>query len=162
MRRRTTAAVLLVVVVVAGALGYVLFASHSSHPLDTSPTPVGTTSMSIVCSISGQPGSFLLRILSDSTQTPVAGAQVSATNKPAYCGSSPATIQTTTTFTTNSTEWYSFDTTNNAGYSFTVRYSGQSYTLTADLRPISTTCATLFIPSGRTNTTITEFQSSCR
>jgi hypothetical protein len=66
------------------------------------------------------------------------------------------------TFITNSTEWYSLDTTNNAGYTFAIVYSGQSYTVTADLRPISTTCATLFVPSGRMNSTITEFQSSCK
>jgi len=164
MRRRTMVAVLLIVVVaVAGALGYVLL-SPSVPPLDTSPTPVTTTTY---CSITGQAAGAFLRILSDSTQAPVVGAQVSATNKPDYCGSnqyttnSPANIQTTITFTTNSTEWYSLDTFNNAGYSFTVRYSGQSYTLTIELRPISATCATLLVPSGVTNSTITGLQTTC-
>jgi hypothetical protein len=164
------AVLLIVVVVVAGALGYVLFAfpireyHPTTQPLDTSPTPATTTTF---CSITGQAAGAFLRVLSDSTQTPVIGAQVSATNEPAYCGSnqyttnSPANIQTTITFTTNSTEWYSLDTFNDAGYSFTVKYSGQSYTLTIDLRPISATCATLYIPSGRTNSTITALQTAC-
>ncbi len=125
------------------------------------PTPITTTTGSFVCSITGQAAGAFLRILSDSTQTPVAGAQVSATNKPAYCGSSPATSQTTISFTTSSTEWYSFDTTNNVGYSFTVTYLGQSYTLAIDLRPVSATCATLYVPSGKTNSTITGFQTTC-
>lgn len=51
---------------------------------------------------------------------------------------------------------------NNGGYSFMVKYSGQNYTITADLRPVSLTCATLFLPSGRTNITISEFQSICK
>ena len=165
MRRRTTAAILLIVVVaVVGALSYLFLSSSSVPPLNTSPTPVTTTTF---CSITGQAGGAFLRILSDSTQVPVVGAQVSAANKPAYCGSnsyttdSPATSQTTITFTTNSTEWYSLNTLNNAGYSFVVKYSGQSYTLTIDLRPVSTTCATLLVPSGHTNSTITELQTAC-
>jgi hypothetical protein len=160
MMRRTTATVVMIVVV-AGVLGYAYFAIASAPPSvpSTSPTPVTKTTF---CSITGQPAGAFLRILSDSTRTPIAGAQVSATNRPAYCdSSSPATSQTTIAFTTNSTEWYSLDTLNNAGYSFVVKYSGQTYTLTVDLRPVSGTCATLFIPSGRTNSTITGFQTTC-
>ncbi len=146
--------------------GYDLFSSYSSsQAVSTSPVVITTTTF---CSITGQAGGAFLRVLSDSTQTPVVGAQVSATNKPAYCGSnqyttnSPANSQTTITFTTNSTEWYSLDTLNNVGYSFTVRYSGQSYTLTIDLRPVSATCATLYVPSGKTNSTITGLQTACK
>jgi hypothetical protein len=150
MKRATKALVagIAVVVVIAGGLGYVLFKTESAPP---------TT-----CIIMGQPASFLLRVISDSTQLPVAGAQVSAANEPAYCNGSPATGKATTTLITNSTQWYSLDPANNAGYSVVVRYSGQTYMFTAALRPVSTTCATLFVPSGRTNITMTEFQTTCK
>jgi hypothetical protein len=68
---------------------------------------------------------------------------------------------TTQTFTTNGTQWTSLDTTNGGTYSFTVQYSGHAYTFTADLRPVSLTCTTLYVPSGRTNGTITTFGMSC-
>jgi hypothetical protein len=93
---------------------------------------------------------------------PVVGARVMATNQPAFCGAAPATEQKTLTFTTNSTMWYSLDSNNNAGYSIVVRYQGQDYSLTAALRPVSATCAALFIPSGESNVKITEFQTACK
>jgi hypothetical protein len=42
-----------------------------------------------------------------------------------------------------------------------VTYLGQTYTFTASLRPVSLTCATLYVPSGRTSVTIEEFQTDC-
>jgi hypothetical protein len=105
-------------------------------------------------------------VISDSNQTPIAGAQVAATNDPAYCGSDTSTVtvaantQTTATFTTNGTEWYSLNSLNNAGYSFVIKYSDNSYNFTAALAPLSETCATLFIPSGRTSVYTEGFQTS--
>jgi hypothetical protein len=113
------------------------------------------------CTITGQPGPFLLRVVSDSYQTPIIGAAVNATNKPMYCDGGPANNQTALVFSTNSTEWYSLGSENNAGYSLVVNYSGQSFSFTADLRPVSVTCATLYIPSGETNVTILAFQTTC-
>jgi len=121
-----------------------------------------STTRSVVCSITGQPAGFLLRVLSDSNHAPIAGAQVTATNRPMYCDpNTPATSQTTLTFTTNNTEWYSLTSQDTAGYSLVVKYSGQSYNFTASLRPVSETCATLYIPSGRTNVTVTAMQTAC-
>ena len=118
---------------------------------------VDTTTTSAECSITGQPGPAFIRVLSDSNQTPVGGALVKATNNPAYCGS-----ETTTSFTTTAgTQWYPLNSENSGGYSFVVTYLGQTYTFTASLRPLSTTCATLYVPSGRTNVTIAEFQTTC-
>ena len=134
--------------------------STSSSSSAASTTPTQTTTYQ--CIITGQPGGLFLRILSDSDQTPVAGATMKATNQPAYCNNSPANVQTTTTFTTTAgTQWYSLDSQNDAGYSFVVTYFGQTYTFQASLRPASLTCATLYVPSGRTNVTITEFENSC-
>jgi hypothetical protein len=117
---------------------------------------------STYCTISGQPGPIFLRVVSDSNSNQtIAGAQVAATNEPAYCDSSPANSQTTFTFTTNSgTEWYALNSQNDAGYSFVVTYAGQTYNFTAALRPLSATCVTLFIPSGRTSVSILGFQTS--
>jgi hypothetical protein len=72
-RGKAVAVIAVAVVVVAGALGYSLFASPSVRHVEATST---------VCSISGQPAALLVRILSDSAQEPVTGAQVSATNKP--------------------------------------------------------------------------------
>lgn len=127
----------------------------------TPATSTITTSIATVCSISGQPAGLELRILSDTSKTPISGAEVKATNQPALCDNTPATKQATVTFTTSDTEWYSLPSDNNAGYSFTVSYSGQDYNFTATLRPVSITCATLFIPSDKTNVTINEFQTTC-
>jgi len=139
--------------------------SSSGASPSTTTTFTQQSETSSWCVITGQPGPLFLRIASDSDQAPVPGAQVTATNQPAYCGnalgSSPATGQTSLAFTTNDTEWYSLPSGNDAGYSFVVRYSGQSYSFTADLRPLSVTCATLLVPSGKTSVTITEFQTTC-
>jgi len=134
--------------------------SQSTNPHKQT-TSSQSSSESTACIITGQPGPFFLRVVSDSYQTPIYGAVVNATNKPMYCDGGPATSQTTLVFSTNSTERYSLDSGNNAGYSLVVNYSGQSYSFTADLRPISVTCATLYIPSGNTNVTILAGQTSC-
>lgn len=119
------------------------------------------TRTSASCVISGQPGPLFLRVVSDSNETPVAGAVVTATNESAYCGGLPATSETSETFTTNSTEWYSLDSENSAGYSFTVKYQGQTYDFSASLAPVTETCATLFVPSGQTSVSMEEFQTTC-
>ena len=121
---------------------------------------------SLTCSISGQPGGLQLRIVSDSTLQPIVGAKVTATSNPAYCSifggaPFPATTSSTLEFTTNGTLWYSLPTDNDGSYSFVVSYSNQNYAFNASLAPVSITCATLYIPSGMTNVTILEFQSSC-
>ncbi len=129
------------------------------------PSVTSTGTNTICGSITGQPGGSFLRILSDSTLAPVTGAVVTATLNPMGCirngVESPANAVTTQTFTTNGTEWMPLDTNNGANYSFTVEYSGHSYTFTAGLRPVSLTCITLYVPSGRTNSTIQEFKSTC-
>jgi len=169
---RIAAAMVIAAVIVAGGVVAATYAGTSSTVITTvtvyrtvtgATATIGqSTTKSVVCSITGQPAGILLRIVSDSNQAPIAGAQVMATNQPAYCDpNTPATGQTTLTFMTNNTEWYSLDSQDNAGYSVVVKYSGQNYNLTAKLRPISETCATLYIPSGRTNVTITALQTSC-
>lgn len=161
MNAASIVAVAVVAVAVVGLFGYVIFAPPSAQ----APNPSsGTTAVNAVCSISGQPGPFFLRVMSASNLTgfvPVVGARVTATNQPAFCGAAPATKQATVVFTTNSTMWYPLDSNNNAGYSIVVSYQEQDYSLTVGLRPVSVTCATLFVPSGATNVTITEFQSAC-
>jgi hypothetical protein len=114
------------------------------------------------CSITGQPGGLQLRILSDSTLRPVTGTEVRATSTPATCNNFfPATSQTTITFSTNGQVWYSFPTDNYTSYSFTIIYLSQNYDFKADLAPASITCATLYVPSGKTNITTNGYGSSC-
>ena len=128
----------------------------------TSTSTEAETSTSFECTITGEPAGVFFRVLSDSNQTPVAGALVVATNQPADCGTSQATAERTVNLTTSAaTQWYPLDSNDNFGYSFLVAYSGQTYAFQASLRPASVTCATLYVPSGKTNVTITEFQGSC-
>ena len=140
--------------------GIMLLDTHSGYDVYLLVQPVASTT-STVCSISGQPAGIEFRIIYDVNSTQVIGAKVYATNDPALCGNAPATAQLTTTISTTGKEWYSLPSDNNAGYSFSVSYSGQNYTFSANLQPVSMTCATLFVPSGKTNTTIIEFGSTC-
>jgi len=155
MRWNAIASVLLVVAIASLALNVYQYASPRSVTVTTSNTLLTT------CIISGQPGGLQFRVLSDSTLKPVAGVNLTALNIPAMCGGVPATSQATEMFKTNGTEWFRFPSDNNYQYDFVANYLGHTYTFTATLRPISLTCATLFVPSGRTNVTITEFQSVC-
>jgi hypothetical protein len=134
------------------------YANTSTITVATSST---TSTASTTCSIIGQPGGIQIGILSDSNSSPVVGAKVYATNHPDLCNGAPATSQTTITFATTSTNWYSLPSDNIGSYSFIVSYSDHNYTFSAMLAPVSMTCARLFIPSGHTNVTITEFSSAC-
>jgi hypothetical protein len=62
---------------------------------------------------------------------------------------------------TTGQEWYSLSTSNDYAYSFVIQYAGQTYNFTAPLEPVSVTCATLFVPSGKTSVSILAFQMSC-
>jgi len=156
MRWKAIVAVLLVVAIGSLALNVYQFASPRSVTVTASLNVLTT------CSISGQPGGIQFRVLSDSALKPVAGVNVTTVNIPAMCNGIPATSQSTQMFKTNGTEWFNLPSDDNYQYDFVANYLGHSYTLTATLRPVSLTCATLFVPSGRTNITITEFQNVCR
>jgi len=150
-------------VVASGAAGY--FVGVTNHRTTTSTITsisnrIQTTQTT--CNIVGQPGDFYLRILSDGTAQPLAGVKVTATNTPALCNGTPAGSQNAQTFTTDGTEWTRLYGYNNAGYSIVASYSGQNYSLSGELRPVSITCATLYLPSGRTNVTIFEMQTVCK
>jgi hypothetical protein len=152
-------AVVIVVVVIIGAIfATVILAKTSST---TPPT----------CVLPGIPvneGPFLLRVVSDSNQTPIAGAEVTAISQSATysCNglTSLSTSRTIETFTTNNaTEWHQLRSQNDGTYSIVVDYSGQSYDFSASFgNPGSATCVSLYIPSGRTNVTnMTESQTIC-
>ncbi len=157
--KQTTNLVVVGLLIVAAASVALNFYQYSSPRKVTETTEVGTTSTS--CIILGQPGGIMFRVLSDATSEPVSGVAVIAVNTPATCNGSPATNQTVDMFTTNETEWRSLPSDNNYQYSFVVNYQGRTFTLTATLRPVSLTCATLYVPSGKPNITITEFGNGC-
>ena len=170
MRRRAaigkrTIVMVTIVVVLVAAVAVFEDLGQVNRTTTLSPNPGGSSPSSNItfsCTITGQPGGILLRVLSDANDTPIAGAVVNATNKPAFCNYSPATTQTTKTFTTNGhTNWYSLNSDNNLGYSFVVTYMDHTYQFTANLAPVSITCATLYVPSGHTDIQIGEFQTSC-
>ena len=62
--------------------------------------------------------------------------------------------------TDGNTVWYSLPGQDNEGYTFGVRYQGQTYGFSIVLEPLSTTCATLYLPSGVTNVT-ESFEPRC-
>ena len=118
-------------------------------------TELTTPSGAGVCIDTGPPGPLLLRVLSDSTMAPVAGANVTAINKPLFCSDGyPLDNNVTITFTTGSAEWYSlYGQGADASFSVTIQFAGRSHAFTADLAPEAAKCATLYLPSGRTNVT---------
>jgi hypothetical protein len=174
MKNGVVASLLVVAILVGAGAGY--FAGSSIRPTATTTTTsfqtttattteVVTSYTSTYCSISGQPGGISVRFLNSSTKLPVAGVYVVAVNRPFYCSGgialTPAGPQTVAIFTTNETEWYPLSSDSDAAYSIAAFYAGHSYNFTASLRPVSFTCATLYLPSGQTNVTITEFGMSC-
>jgi len=101
---------------------------------------------------------LFLRVVSDANQTPIAGARVTATHDviTGCYGSPRTTTRVTLAFTTSNAEWYSLDTFLSGPYSMVVAYSGHSYSLSSDGGSAeSATCLSLYLPSGRTNATIT-------
>jgi hypothetical protein len=70
--------------------------------------------------------------------------------------------QTTLRFTTNSTEWYPLNAASwPGGFSLVVKYSGQSYSVTVSLPVMELVCASLYLPSGITNSTFAGVQNTC-
>jgi len=151
----------MVIVVASLALNAYQYSSSRTVTATAEVTTTELITTSYTCSISGQPGGIFFRALSDSTSQPVSGVVVTAVNSPATCNGSPATTKTVDMFTTNGTEWLSLPSDNNYQYYFIANYQGHTFTFTATLEPVSLTCATLYVPSGRTNTTITEFGNGC-
>jgi hypothetical protein len=120
-----------------------------------------STTTSSICISPGQSAGLFVRVLSDSMLNPIVGANVTAAHDqnvncgPGTIGGSTSLVHKVQTFLTNSTEWYQLDTLDSGDYSFTVTYSNHTYGFTAPVRPMVYTCATLYIPSGRTNATTT-------
>jgi hypothetical protein len=169
MGRTTSLVIVALMVIAVASLALNAYQYSSTKTVtETTTTEVTTTEIttelvttSYTCIISGQPGGIFLRVLSDSTSQPVSGVVVTAVNTPFQCDGSPATTKTVDMFTTNGTEWLSLPSDNNYQYFIIANYQGHTFTFTATLRPVSETCATLYVPSGRTNTTITEFGNGC-
>ena len=142
------------ILVAIGLVGAIAIAIFAEYFLTTS--LIGCPTLTV------GPGSFSLRVVSDSNQTPASGAQVTATSIPAsYLPANCQGTQTTFKFTTNDTEWYSLPANWYGGFSLVVRYSGQSYSFTVSLPVESLTCSSLYVPSGRTNSTLFTFQNDC-
>lgn len=165
MRQTTSLVIVVLMGIAVASLGLNAYQYSSSRTvIATTITEVAITELittSTTCSISGQPGGIFFGVLSDSTSEPVAGVVVTAVNSPASCNGYPATAKTVDMFTTNGTEWLSLPSDNNYQYAFIANYQGHTFTFTVTLKPVSMTCATLYVPSGRTNTTITEFGNGC-
>ena len=166
LRGRTIAMVALVVIVVL-AIGVVSLTSQpgagtsSSSSTTSSSSSASSSSTFVSCTITGQPGGIYLRVLSDSTDEPVLGAHVTATNTPFDCDGQPATSSGSVSFVTNDTEWYALPSENNYEYTFAVSTSGHAHTFDARLGPVSMTCATIMLPSGVTNVTVNGFGNAC-
>jgi hypothetical protein len=141
--RRIVVLVVIVVIVVA-AVGASVFVYRS--------TP---------CTYTAEPIALALTVVSDTNQTPVVGASVTATNNPLLCHGAPETPRETMTFVTNSSGWHYLAIGGDSGYTFAVSYSGQAYHFSTTLYVEAATCVTLSLPSGRTNATFATFQSAC-
>ena len=129
-------------------------------PPSTTSTSSNTSQTACTTVVPGGENTLFLRVVSDANQTPIAGARVTATHDVfAGCYGSPrTTTEATLAFTTSNAEWYSLDTLFSGSYSIVVNYSGHSYSLSSDIGQAeaeTATCLSLYLPSGRTNATIT-------
>jgi hypothetical protein len=135
-----------------------IIASTVFAPSSTT-TSSGNTSASCTVVYPAGESWLFLRVVSDSNQTPIVGARVTATHEvtpPACLGSARTTTGITLAFTTNNAEWYSFDTSFSGTYSIVVAYSGHSYSLNSESGNAETaTCESLYIPSGRITVNVT-------
>lgn len=81
------------------------------------------------CIFPGQPMGAFLRILSDSSTSPVSGASVTAVHyfQGGACTvtSQGSTVHTVERFVTNKTEWYSLSTINAGNYNLSISYLDQ-------------------------------------
>lgn len=117
------------------------------------------------CDIAGQPGGFHFRVVSDSSSAPIVGVNVTAFHLQAgdVCNGvlHPGDV-TVAHFQTDGSLWYSLDDTNAGIYNFTVSYLGQPFSFVSpQMRPITGSCVTLYLPSGKTNSTYVAGGTSC-
>ncbi|MDA4118690.1 MAG: hypothetical protein OK455_10140 [Thaumarchaeota archaeon] len=117
------------------------------------------------CVIAGQPGGFHFRVLSDSSSAPVVGANITAFHIQANDSCNgvfhPGDF-TVAHFQTDGSLWYWLDDSNAGIYNFTLTYLGHSVSIVSpQMKPITGSCVTLYLPSGRTDSTYVDGGSSC-
>jgi len=127
-----------------------------------STTSTSSNTSQTACTIvyPGGENALFLRVVSDANQTPIAGVRVTVTHDvlTGCYGSPRTTTEVALAFTTSNAEWYSLDTLFSGPYSIVVTYSGHNYSLSSDVgqaQANTATCLSLYLPSGRTNATIT-------
>ncbi|MDA4119700.1 MAG: hypothetical protein OK436_03840, partial [Thaumarchaeota archaeon] len=122
----------------------------------TSVNSSSNTYFSSTCVISGV-GGFSLRIVSDSTGSPVSGETVNAIDR-LGCGSTTQVVYLDN-FSAGTGGWLTPVFPNQATpagqLNFTVAYQGKTYNFTTSIAPIGSACVTLDVPSGNVTTTIT-------
>jgi hypothetical protein len=118
------------------------------------------------CHVTGQ-GSLVLKVISDSTGTPVSGETVMGVlRSQATCDEHTETqVVHFTNFTRVGGGWLSPRLPNGAQwfgtFSMTVGYDGKTYSISADIHPATLTCILLRVPSGSVNTTFSYLSSDC-
>jgi hypothetical protein len=130
--------------------------STSTYTVPPLPTSVETTSDVFLtdCSVTGI-GGFELRVVSDSTGGPVAGANVTAVDE-LGCDivGQPAQVQVVqvTSFSVGEGGWltpvFPLQAEPGGNLNFTVAYQGRTFHFVASVPPIGTNCVTLHVPSG--------------
>jgi hypothetical protein len=155
MRPRTVAwAGLVFVLLVIGLAGYYYLTTPSSYTAagfltGTSVNSSLNTYFSSTCVITGV-GGFSLRVVSDSTGSPVSGEKVNAIDQ-LGCGSIPQVVYLDN-FSASEGGWltpvFPIQATPAGQLNFTVTYQGHTYDFTTDVPPLGSNCVTLHVPSG--------------
>jgi hypothetical protein len=122
----------------------------------TSVNSSSNTYFSSTCVISGV-GGFSLRVVSDSTGSPVSGEKVNAIDH-LGCGSTSQVVYLDN-FSVGKGGWLTPVFPNQATpagqLNFMVAYQGKMYNFTTSIAPIGSACVTLHVPSGNVTTTTT-------
>jgi hypothetical protein len=114
-----------------------------------------TNTYLVSCSVTGV-GGLGLRILSDSTRSPVAGETISAVDT-LGCNNEEQVVYITS-FLEGKGGWltpvFPPQATPGGSLNFTVNFQGQPYKFSVDAPPVGTSCVTLQVPSGNLTKTI--------
>ena len=164
MKKRFIALGVIVIIAISIATGYFIGSGRLAVPLFSDSNTSMTTSISTICSISGETNGVQLRVVEENysskpaTTIPVANAKVSGSDV-YYCNNVRAEGEFVPS-TTNSSGWASLLFGGGGIYYLNIS-SSLTYTISVPVAPLATTFATYNISTGNLTTSICYYGEHC-